>query len=195
MEPTLKAQGLAPNAGDPYTPPYSIPTLRFDADTIVMDSKKIAIELEKRHPSPSMHLDSPVLLNVEQAFPGAIMPLLPIMLPMIPRKMLNSASVAYYEKARSKDLGMPLEQLEREKGGEDAWLQARPGIENLASLLKQTDGPYFMGNMVSYADFMIVAMLQSMKRLDESVFQRFVSHDEVLVQLFQACEQWLQRDT
>ena len=110
-----------------------------------MDSRKIADVLEEAHPSPSLHLDSPILKKVEELVPQCIAPIGPIFLPKVPRLLLNPPSAEYFERTREAKFGMPLSQLEKEKGGESAWKAAEPKWKELGILLKAEGGPFFMG--------------------------------------------------
>lgn len=48
--------------------------------------------------------------------------------------------------------------------------------------------------IVSYADFIFVAFLQFLKRLDESAFERFLGFDEAIGKVYDASKEWLERD-
>lgn len=110
-----------------------------------MDSRKIVDVLENEHPSPSLHLDSPILKKVEELLRGCIMPLGAVYKPRVPRYLLNPSSVEYFERTRAADLGMSLSQFEKEKGGDSAWKAAEPKWKELGDLLKAEGGPFFMG--------------------------------------------------
>lgn len=110
-----------------------------------MDSRKIADVLEKEYPSPPLHLDSPIVKKVEELAPQCITTLGPVFLPRVPRCVLNPPSVEYFERTRAARFGMPLSQLEKEKGGESAWKAAEPKWKELGTLLKAEGGPFFMG--------------------------------------------------
>ena len=142
IAPTLKSFGITPNE-QPSTA-YTCPTIRI-SDKYVMDSRKIVDVLEEAHPSPSLHLDSPILKKVEELIPQCFMPLGPIVFPRISRFLLKPRSAEYFERTRGARFGMPLSQLEKEKGGESAWKAAEPKWKELATLLKAERGPFFMG--------------------------------------------------
>ena len=110
-----------------------------------MDSRKIADVLEKAYPSPSLHLDSPILKKVEELMPQCGGALGPAFFPRIPRFVVNPPSAEYFERTRAAKFGMPLSKLEKEKGGESAWQVAEPKWKELAALLKAEGGPFFMG--------------------------------------------------
>ena len=122
---------------------YTIPAIRFEDDTVVMDSWKIALELEKRYPNPTLHLDEPVVKEVKLARIFSI--LRPEILPKVPRNLLNPPSAEYFERTRAEMLGMPLAQIEKEKGGDGAWERAVDAIKEMADLLKKQGGPFFLG--------------------------------------------------
>jgi glutathione S-transferase len=58
------------------------------------------------------------------------------------------------------------------------------------------DGPFFMGQTVSYAGFILVGFLQFLKRLshDNDLFNRVVQVDQSFLVLYEACAEWLKRD-
>ena len=128
---------------------YTCPAIRI-SDKYVMDSRKIADVLEEAHPSPSLHLDSRILEKVEELIPQCLMPIGPIFFPRVPRFLLNPRSAEYFEHTRGASFGMPLSQLEREKGGENAWKAAEPKWKELTTLLKAEGGPFFMGETGKY---------------------------------------------
>jgi hypothetical protein len=47
---------------------------------------------------------------------------------------------------------------------------------------------------VSYADFVIVGWLQFMKVIEEDLFKRIVGIEPAFGKLYDASEQWLERD-
>lgn len=142
IAPTFKSFGIPPN--EPPATAYTSPTIRI-ADKYVMDSRKIADVLEQEHPFPSLHLDSPILKKVEELASQCVAPLGPVFMPRIPRTVVNPASAEYFERTRAARFGMPLSQLEKEKGGESAWKAVEPKWMELGNLLKAEGGPFFMG--------------------------------------------------
>ena len=142
IAPTLKSFGIPP--AEPPAQAYTSPAIRL-GDKYIMDSRKIADALEQAHPSPSLHLDSPILQKVEELMTGCIMPIAPVLLPLVPRFRLGPASVEYFERTRAERFGMPLSQFEKEKGGEGAWKVAEPKWKEMGELLKAEGGPFFMG--------------------------------------------------
>lgn len=142
--------GLPPNErGTPYT----IPTIRDVKGQYTMDSRKIADELEKQYPEPSLHLDSPLLPRVEAGVLNMFGPLRPVMLPLIPRTRLNAAAVEYFERTRKEMVGMPLSQWEKEQGGDKAWEKATPAFKEVGDMLRANGGPFILGKTGRVAFF------------------------------------------
>ncbi|CAD6569057.1 MAG: hypothetical protein ASARMPREDX12_002045 [Alectoria sarmentosa] len=191
IAPTLKPLGIPPS--EPPATAYTSPTIRI-SDKYVMDSRKIADVLEKKHPSPSLHLDSPILKKVEELAPQCVMPLGPVFIPRVPRFMLNSRSAEYFERTREARFGMSLSQLEKEKGGESAWKAAEPKWKELGTLLKAEGGPFFMGKTVSYADLIVVGALHCFAFGDGDMFQRVKDIEPAFLTLYDASKAWLERD-
>lgn len=187
----MKSLGLAPNEEGAA---YTIPTIRLPDGKAVMDSRVIAAEIEKLYPSPSLHLDSPLLLQVEALNPKAMMaPLRGVVMPKIPRNLLNPSSAEYFEETRAKRFGCPLEELEKKTPEDEAWKDAEPSIHELGSLLRKQGGPFFLGGTVSYADFVVVGALHFLRSIEERLFERVISIEPCLKTLYDACGGYLER--
>jgi hypothetical protein len=174
-----------------------------------MDSKPIADRLEREHPSPSLHLDSPILTEVMDILPKIDRPLAAATRPLVPVNLLNERSSEFFHRTREEDIGKPLAQWMREKGGEEAWIGALSGIKMLGDVVKANGGPFVMGKtrklavlpkditnrqIASYADFVIVGFLQFFKVIEEDYYQRLVKAEPVLGELYEATKPWLERD-
>ena len=187
----MQSLGLGPNAeGTPYT----IPAIRFPDGSCMMDSRKIATELEKRFPEPSMHLDAPELRQVEETITKCFSPLRNTFLPKVPGALLNPVSAEYFERTREERFGMPLAQLDKERGGEIGWKEAEPALQELGALLRAKGGPFVLGNTVSYADFIILGMIQFARRIHEDLYQRAIAAEPSFKTLYEASRTWLERD-
>jgi len=190
VAPTLKDH-LSPNQGP--AKPYTIPSVRFSSGDYIMESKAIVTRLERDHPSPSLHLDSPVLKQVEQMLPKILEPLRAIWMPVVPN-ILNEPSREYFERTRAETLGKSLQEYAKTDGGEEAWVEALPGLKELGELIKKEGGPFVMGDTPSYADFVIVGMIHFFKVVDEDIYNRVVKAEPEFGKLYDACKQWLDRD-
>lgn len=174
---------------------YTIPTVQLSDGSYVMESKAIALAIEERYPHPSAHLDSPVLTEVEEARMAVLRPLFPVLIPRMPRECLSGPTIAYHIEARKKTYGMTLEELEARYGGEPAWEKAMPALRSLAEVLKRDpSGPFCLGSAPSYADFLIVGILEWCKCLQGGIFERIVGIDHAYQVLYDACTQWLERN-
>lgn len=139
-----KPSGLAPNERESAL--YTCPAVRFSDGSILMQSRKIADELEKRFPNtPSLHLDAPIFQEAEAAVGKTHGALYTELIPKVPA-ILNPPSTEYFLRTRAERFGMPLAEVEKEKGGENAWKAAEAPIKELAELLKRNEaGPFFLG--------------------------------------------------
>lgn len=125
---------------------YTSPTVKMPSGEYINDSRAIVDALEKAYPSPSLHLDDPVVAKVEALIMPMFGPLRGVLMPGVPRNLLNPPSAEYFERTRAVRFGMPLEQLAKEHGGERGYADAEKPLSDVADLLKANGGPYFMGN-------------------------------------------------
>lgn len=160
-----------------------------------MDSWPIAQELEKRYPSPSLHLDDPVTVKIRDQIALILGPTILQYLPNVPT-LLPERSQEYFYKTREAAFGKPLSEVHREAlaNAEEGWKKAQGPISEAADLLKKHDGPFFLGQTVSYADFIFTSMLYFVKRLDESAFEKILSYDSAFSKLYEASSQWFTKD-
>ncbi|KAF2495811.1 hypothetical protein BU16DRAFT_526359 [Lophium mytilinum] len=196
IAPLFKSFGIPPN--DPDDPDfftaYSIPTMRFDEDTYIMESKAIAKELEKRYPDPPINPSSPLVAEAQKLVGDAFMPLTPILITAVPRNLLTEKSAGWFEEDRKARMGgVSLAEKEKEKGGEKAWGKVGEPAAALAGLLKKNGGPFIGGEKVQYADFVVVGFLHMVKRIDQKAFERYVALDPAFSAIYDASKEWLAR--
>lgn len=110
-----------------------------------MDSRKIAAELESRYPSPPLHLDSEILPKVEELIINCQGNARGLLLPKVPRNLLNEASRGFFEDTRREKFGKSLEDLEEDEGGEKAWKGLTPHLHGVGDLLRANGGPFVLG--------------------------------------------------
>ena len=197
----IKHSGIQPHeaAASGQISPYTVPAIQMMDGTYVMDSAAIASELEGLHPNPSLHLDNGFPAKLGPILGKAAGPLVPVFMPRIGRDMIVDESYDWFQEARGKRFGMPLDDLEKSKGGDQAWEAARPGIIELKEFVgahKQDDGPFILGSKVCYADFLVASMMEALRRIGDDLYESLVkvAGDDSLRQLHEACQQWMRDD-
>ena len=196
IAPTFTALGIPPNDPALNPTPYSIPAVRLPDGRYIMDSLAIATEIEKLHPEKPLRLDAQVLGEVMAVVPEVMGPMRGVVMPGSAAKLLNPESKAYFEETREKRFGMPLEELARKEGGDEAYEKARPAFRKLGELLEKNGkgGPFFLGEEASFVDFVVVGLLEFMRRIEEGILERVVGMEPGLGRLYEACKPWLERN-
>lgn len=197
MAPKFKAFGIAATA-ERSPSGYSSPMVRMPDGTYVMDSRNIADALETLQPEPSLRLDSGYVERTQKAVLDVGGNLAPICIPRVPELLLNPSSAEYFQRTRAVRFGMTLSELaQSDKAGEAAWEKAKPGIEEIITILHEhEDGPYVLGKTPSYADLILAGFWAFAKKLDKGgdVFGRGMSLDEAIPKHWEACQKFLERD-
>lgn len=158
------------------------------------DSRKIADYIESQAPLPSLHLDSTYLKKVEDLWGQYMGAIHPIFFSLVPKHVLNEESQEYWYRTREQFVGMPLDQLEKEKGGEKAWAQAEPALLQITALLKENEGPFFLGDTASYADLVWGSILLFNKILGPEVFDEALKRSgdsKPHLDLLNAIQRWV----
>jgi len=166
IEAKMKDLGAEPTATKPDgSPKYTLPTIHDDATgKFISDSMKIAEYLEATYPEkPSLFpfgAHAPVYLFNEQ-LPTIIPPSAPILTSgMLPK--LNPPTVAFFRRTIEPIIGKKLEELTPHGEERVAQLAAvKEGFAKLAAIYSSNGGdkPYFYGDVPSYADLILVAVL------------------------------------
>ncbi|KAL5113750.1 hypothetical protein ACEQ8H_008362 [Pleosporales sp. CAS-2024a] len=198
LAPILSSFSIPPNdSSNPdykFPADYSSPAVKLPNGTYLMDSWPIAHKLEELYPTPSLHLHDPIVVTVRDQTSKIMTPLTGFTITRVPRNLLNPRSAEYFESTRKVRFGMPLSEVEEKWGTDEYWEEARGPVMQLVEWLKEGGGPYFLGDMVSYADFIFVSAMHMMKRIDVNVFRRFLEFDAALPKLYDACKRWLEKD-
>ncbi|KAK0258366.1 hypothetical protein LTR35_018164 [Friedmanniomyces endolithicus] len=196
IEPTLSAFGIPPNDMDKGSP-YTVPAIRLPTGEYIMESLAIAQKLESLYPNPSLHLPTTPIEETRAAIGAFAGPLFPVFMPHIGRSVIREDSVVWFRENRQKNYGMTLEEFEASKGGELAWKAAEAKAGLLKELLadhKLDEGPSILGSTPTYADFMLVGLLEGLRRIGQDVFERVVGWDGKLGQLYDVCRPYLAKD-
>lgn len=119
-------------------------------------------------------------------------------IPLVPKRILNNASLDHWYEKREAKHGMSLDELAKTKGGDVAYNAAKPYLEEITALLKEdSSGPYFMGEEVSYSDFIWGGFLHFFTKIGKEEFSRVleVAGDrDVHLKLMDALKEWTARD-
>lgn len=135
-----------------------------------MDSYKIADTIEEKHPEPSVPLNTPVQRRFRKILIEFMGQLTPIYVPGVAQRLLGEDSLEYFHTTRQKDVDMPLDDYQK-KHGPGAFERAEPFAREMTALLNETSGPYFLGDTVSYTDFIWAAILLFWRTLGDDTFQ------------------------
>ncbi|KAF2856035.1 glutathione S-transferas-like protein [Plenodomus tracheiphilus IPT5] len=192
LTPTLSALGIPPipKTAPGYSADYTSPAIRYANGTYAMDSWPIAHDLEAQYPEPPLHLDDPVVIQVRDLIGDFFTPLRAHLLPRVPY-LLPERSAEYFYRTRKVRFGKSLQQVGSE-AGEKNWEDAKNPAKVTGDLLRKNGGPFFLGETVSYADFIFVSALQCFKRVDEGMFKRLMGLDPAFEKMYEASKQWLE---
>ncbi|KAL5429153.1 hypothetical protein PMIN04_000395 [Paraphaeosphaeria minitans] len=192
---TLSSLGISPNPSHRNPVPYSSPAIKYHNSTLEMDSWVIAHTLEQLYPTPSLNIKEPITAQVRDLVTALSSPLRPFVIPKVPT-ILNPRSASYFLETREVRFGKPLSRVLAEDATRKCWEEAGKAATELGRLLrKDASGPFFLGAKVSYADFIFVAFLKFLGRVDGEVLERVVGLDEGFVRVYEACKEWSRRDS
>ncbi|KAM5348610.1 hypothetical protein ACJ41O_008434 [Fusarium nematophilum] len=163
----------------------------------VMDSYKIADIIEEKHPEPSARLNTPVQLRFRKILIDLMGALTPIYVPGIAQRILGDESLDYFLTVRQEDVGMPLDDYGKQQGP-GAFERAEPFAREMTALLNETSsGPYFLGDIVSYTDFMWAGILIFFKCLGDEEYQEVLKRSgdaEAHTKFLDALSLWTERN-
>ena len=197
ISPKFKSLGIPPNPKELNAFEYSIPAMRVSGGECIMDSLAIAKALEAMQPQPPLHLDNGYIDRTQGAVGKTLMALAPMAMPRVPVKVLREKSQPYFNETREKRFGMPLSELAKSEKAQNAWQSADPGVQDMKTLLHEhEEGPYLMGDTVSFADFILAGMWRFIEILDEGgdLFGKMMKADEAFPKHYEACKKWMERD-
>lgn len=162
-----------------------------------MNSVAIAAKLEELYPEPSHHLDLDLHEKAQAILPRIARPLLPELMPKIRDELVTNHGMDHWAGAREKLFGMSIDELCQTRGGDQAWVAAEPGRQELKQFMRShkiDNGPFALGSKASYADFIIAALLISAQRAGQDVLDHFLLGDARLRALWDACQPLLKTD-
>ena len=178
-------------------PQFTLPALQMPDDSYVMDSYKIANIIEEKHPEPSLPLNTPTQLRCREILIKFMGELSPIYVPGVAQNILGDASLDYFLATRQEDVGMPLYDYKKQHSP-GAFERAEPFAREMTSLLNETSsGPYFLGDTVSYTDFMWAGILLFFKCLGNEEYQEVLKRSgdaETHTKFLNALSLWTRRN-
>ncbi|KAM0256280.1 hypothetical protein ACHAQJ_005045 [Trichoderma viride] len=194
IEPTLKELGLPPH--HPATGSkikYTVPTIHHvPTNKYLMDSLPIAQFLESTYPDPPVPLNSELGDEIMLKMRSSLGPV--VNKSMIPREILifSPRAAEYFRRTREALFGHRLEDLL--DGEEQRWEAADADRKSIGALIQtnRADGPFILGARPSLADFFIAGSLQSIRVIDEGVFQRSVKHPGQK-EVYEACLPFMEK--
>ncbi|KAJ3561972.1 hypothetical protein NP233_g9862 [Leucocoprinus birnbaumii] len=168
IEPEFKKVGIpASTTKLNGTPHYTCPSI-FDHsnNTAVTDSYKIAEYLDEAYP------DTPRVIPkgseaLQAAFYDQLMPLVMPVFPILMSSvtgMLSPVNAEYFIRARSEQFGASMFEFPPDGEARVAqWKKVEAAIDTLNGWLSKSNGPYFMGETVSFADFVVASLFQALR--------------------------------
>lgn len=176
---------------------FTLPAVQLPDGSYVMDSYKIAEVIEQKHPEPSVPLDKALqekFIKTLQGFMGALRP---IFVPGVAQRLLGDGSVDFFLATREKDVGMPLYDYGKQQSP-GAFDRAEPFAREMTALLNETSsGPYFLGDTISYTDFIWAGILLFFKCLGEEEYQEVLKRSgdpETHTKFLDALSPWTGRN-
>ena len=118
-----------------------------------MDSANIASALEQLYPEPSLHLENEKVIKIGQMVPDLTLPLRPEYIAKLPHTIMTERSASFFVASREKMFGKSLAQIEEEEGDGSGWAKCRPAWDELVRLLKEEEGPFFLGTIRKHLAF------------------------------------------
>ncbi|RDW61777.1 uncharacterized protein DSM5745_10449 [Aspergillus mulundensis] len=211
ITPVLQSLGIAPHPPASKQPaPYTLPAilhngLRSDENThgALMDSLPIAVYLDKAFPAehgrgifPRGEESIRQAVKVNKGLGGVVRAGICLIAPNMP-SILDSRGAEYFRRTREARFGKPLEQLRpaAEEGVQGVLKNVEAEMAGVVEMLRvDGGGPFFEGEMVSYADFVLVAFLEWFWKVNLSVFEAVpgVGDGEVRA-VWDACRCWLRQ--
>ncbi|RGP76908.1 hypothetical protein FLONG3_4991 [Fusarium longipes] len=188
------SQHVSPNEQGPE---FTLPAIQMPDGTYVMDSYKIVDFIEEKYPEPSLSLNHPMQLRLRASMVKFMTQMVPIYVPGVAKNILGDDSLDFFLSTRQEDVGMPLYEY-GEKNSPGALDRAEPFAREITELLKEnTSGPYFLGDTVSYTDFIWAGILLFFQCLGDKEYHEVLEKTgdaEVHTQFLEGLSKWTKRN-
>ncbi|CAI6339586.1 unnamed protein product [Periconia digitata] len=177
IEATLKPLGMTPlgTSNSKFTVPaiHHIPT-----NTYMMDSTPISQFLERTYPNPSLPLSTDWGQEIEKKARGLLGPVLRTSI--VPREILilSPRSQDYFRRTREEAFGRRLEELLDEGKEEEMGRELDGEMVGVGGMMRRDAGGagFVFGEEPCYTDFLIAGAMESVRMVDEGIFQRMVKY-------------------
>jgi len=159
LAPTFSSFGIPSNPVSESPWLYAAPATRLPDGSYVMDSRAIALALDKLYPEPSLHMHEGAAIDRAQAAVIALITALAaVIVPRPPKMVLGERSADYFRRTREVKFGMALAELgASEVMAEEAWEGEGlvRAVEELRGVLREREGEFVGGQEVGFADFVL----------------------------------------
>jgi glutathione S-transferase len=181
--------GVKPDESGKYTVPtiQHVPTNKY-----IMDSAAISQFIEETYPNPPLQMKSElgdklvaqIWAELSKTFRESIMPR--------EADILHPRSAEYFRNARGLS---PDGRVDVEKE-EEAWKAVDGTMRDIGEAMQtnKAQGPFVLGAVPTYADFVIAGAMQGGRMVDEGVFQRIVKHPGFR-DVYEACLPYMEKRT
>lgn len=198
VAPTFKSFGIPPHPPDHYIE-YSCPAIQLPNTEYVMDSRAIATAIEKHFPEPSLHLNTKETDEIHFAIDQVMRAIAPPYVYRIPDWLLSPRGSTYYTAKRQELFGMDLYAVadHPEFSVEKIWRNAEAPSEKIKEILhRNPEGPYVLGQEVSYSDMVLAGWWRLLKMLDQEgdLHGRMMGFDGAFGVHEDACRGFMERD-
>ncbi|KAF9473710.1 hypothetical protein BDN70DRAFT_997519 [Pholiota conissans] len=168
------------------SPKYTLPVI-YDPSTgaTISDSLAIAEYLEKTYPdTPKIFPHGTVGLQApfEDMYIEHSKSMVPLLIPNICRNIMTPTSLPVYQPYMEKLLGMKMADFDaKSEVAVEKWRKYKENLEVVARWYRKTDGPFLMGDTISWADFVVVSIMMMFRAVwgeDSQEWKDVVSWNE-----------------
>ncbi|KAF8192117.1 hypothetical protein BJ912DRAFT_276935 [Pholiota molesta] len=150
------------------SPQYTLPVIHDPSTGVsISDSFMIAEYLDKTCPTPQIfpHHTQGLQAPFESAYIERSRPIVPFVIPVISAK-LTPISQAVYIPEQEKIFGKTIaELLPKGEAAVEGWNKYKDGLAEVARWYAETDGPFLLGDTISWADFVVASLIMMCRSL------------------------------
>ncbi|VTT80926.1 unnamed protein product [Fusarium fujikuroi] len=178
--------------------PFTCPAVQMPDGSYIMDSYKIVDVIEEKYPEPSVHLNNPMQDRLRASMIKFMTEMVPIYVPGVAKNIIGEKSIDFFLETRLQDVGMPLYEY-GEKNSPGAFDRAEPFAREITALLNENaSGPFLLGDVVSYADFIWAGILLFFQCLGEDEYKevlRITGDGDVHTKFLDGLRPWTEKNT